>query len=128
MPEDFPHIIKRWDHCPVSKTCSAKRVFESDKGEYYTGDTSGMTGMYRPHMCRGTLSILPEKAYVGVWYNNLTSRTRYIGPERKRSSAETAPSAAASRKSARHKDLKDDWVLQKTLIADLVWRDAKEDE
>lgn len=115
---------KRLDKCPISPECvHRKLVQDPDTGKLYQIDKSGN---FVTHVCtsKGTHSNKPEVAYMGEWLNEETKRTRWIGPERMRKSAEKAPYDERYRKRGSKYT---PWKLVATYITKFNWEKIEDD-
>lgn len=111
-------LPEKLSKCPRTPECTAKKLYR-DGDDLYSVTAKGELVL---HTCTTRGSEKPKLAYLGIWYNKRTRRTRYVGPYRARISVEKAPNNFAGTK---RNEPFENWVLQEVLISELEWKTAE---
>lgn len=112
-------LPEKLDKCPRSPECTAKKLYrDKETGHLFAVSAKGEL---IDHKCTVKDSAPPKLAYLGVWYNQRTKRTRYVGPVRMRKSAEIPPNDYSGTK----KNERGSWKLQEVRISNLEWWPAE---
>lgn len=108
----LPSIL---DRCPITPECTARKLFrdEADGKLYYM---EARSKELKPHKCNVRGSEEPEYAYLAVWKNKRTGRTRYVGPVRQRRSALLLPADSRSDETM--------WELLSLKRSKVAWEDV----
>jgi hypothetical protein len=111
--------------CPITPECSKRILYIDVPLEDVTPENVFAINVERDmvqHVCTyNRPQGKPETAYLGVWLNKRSKRTRYMGPFRTRAQAEKTPKDDHRDPSRRDVD---EWKLLETCITELKWKKA----
>lgn len=112
------NMPERLTSCPRSPECTMRVIYRDSEGNLYRYDTHD--NQFKPHRCSTVASEKPKMCYLAEWFNKESGRTRWVGPERMRKSAEKPPADEKYRR--RGAGANPVWELKNIYVSELNWK------